>query len=342
MSAEVHPGADEVAVDATDAVIELDSLCIGVDTDAGHRPLVTDVDLHIAQGEIVSLVGESGSGKSVTALTCMGLLPENLRPTSGRVLIDGTDVTGFDETRWRRLRGPKVAMIFQDPMTSLDPCFRVGAQMVEAIRTHETVSKPVAARRAVDVLGHVGIPDPQRRFDAFPHELSGGLRQRVMIAAALALEPDVLIADEPTTALDVTTQASILELVRGLCVERSMGVLWITHDLGVVAELADRVAVMYAGELVEAGTVDKVFRETGHHYSDGLLESARYRPHGEPFGFITGAVPSPDEWPGGCRFAPRCARADAVCEQRPAMRPSPTDPDHQLRCHHPLGESGDG
>jgi peptide/nickel transport system ATP-binding protein len=315
-------------------ILSLDGMSISLGQRGTARPLVTGVDLAIGQGEIVGLVGESGSGKSISALSCLGLLPAGLHVSSGSISLNGTDVTHGSDEEWRRLRGREVAMIFQDPMTSLDPCFRVGTQIVEAIRTHEDVSKQVASRRAVDMLGAAGIPDAAQRFDAFPHELSGGLRQRVMIAAALALEPSVLIADEPTTALDVTTQASIIELVKGLCQESAMSVLWITHDLGVVAEIAERVAVMYAGELVEVGPVNEVFERTSHHYTMGLLESARYRPHGERFGHMSGAVPEPTEWPSGCRFSPRCPAVDASCTTHPEIS-SPVD-GHSLRCHHPL------
>lgn len=320
-------------------VLSLEGMSISLGSPDSARPLVTGVDLAIEQGEIVSLVGESGSGKSISALSCLGLLPAELHVSSGTIALNGVDVTAASDAEWRRLRGPEVAMIFQDPMTSLDPCFRVGAQIVEAIRTHEDVSKQVASRRAIDMLGAAGIPDAAQRFDSFPHELSGGLRQRVMIAAALALEPAVLIADEPTTALDVTTQASIIELVQGLCQESAMSVLWITHDLGVVAELAERVAVMYAGELVEVGSVDDVFEQTGHHYTLGLLESARYRPHGERFGYIAGAVPEPAEWPLGCRFSPRCPAADTSCTSHPNT--TMVNDDHSLRCYHPLIEVRD-
>ena len=298
------------------------------------RPLVTDVTVDVGHGEIVGLVGESGSGKSLTALACMGLLPHGVRVTGGSVTLSGRDVTSASPGELRGLRGPEIGMIFQDPMTSMDPCFRIGRQMVEAITEHESVSKRVARTRAIDFLGHVGVPEPERRFDAFPHELSGGLRQRVMIATALLLEPKVLIADEPTTALDVTTQASILRLVHRLREEMGMSVLWISHDLAVVARLADRVAVMYAGEIVETGETRQIFTAPNHHYTRGLLDCAAHGERGVPFGFIDGSVPESTEWAAGCRFANRCPRADTACLQHPEV----TGSQHRgVRCHHPRG-----
>jgi oligopeptide/dipeptide ABC transporter ATP-binding protein len=301
----------------------------------GARRLVTDGTLSVGHGEIVALVGESGSGKSLTALACMGLLPDGVGVTGGSIELEGRSIVGARPGEMRSLRGPTIGMIFQDPMTSLDPCFRIGKQMTEAIVEHESVSKETARKRAVDFLGHVGVPEPARRFDSFPHELSGGLRQRVMIATALLLEPKVLIADEPTTALDVTTQASILQLVHRLRDELDMSVLWISHDLAVVAQLADRVSVMYAGEIVETGDKSQIFARPRHHYTRGLLDCARHGSHGEPFGYIDGIVPEPSEWSAGCRFSNRCPRADDVCAQHPDVSGS----EHRgVRCHHPLTE----
>jgi len=329
------PSTDGSRLDpATPVILRLEDVSIVVGNRGGDRALVTGLDLEIDKGEVVGLVGESGSGKSISALACVGLLPSALSVGRGRILLSGEDVTHASEDHWRQLRGREVAMVFQDPMTSLDPCFRIGSQIVESIRAHQHVSREVAAKRAIDVLGHVGIADPARRFDAFPHELSGGLRQRVMIAAALVLEPKVLIADEPTTALDVTTQASIIELVKGLCAELSMSVLWISHDLAVVSELADRVAVTYAGELVEAGCIREVFSEARHHYTRGLLESAVHGKRGEAFGFISGSVPEPSDWSAGCRFGARCSRADEQCAQHPAM--TQVRLHRMVRCHHPI------
>ena len=317
------------------SVLTLSGVCISTGSEAAPTPLVTGVDLELGQAEILGLVGESGSGKSLTALSCMGLLPAGVRVTGGSIVVDGRDITSARQRELRRLRGPEIAMIFQDPMTSLDPCFRIGRQMVEAVTEHEDVSRKVARARAIDMLGHVGVPEPERRFEAFPHELSGGLRQRVMIATALLLEPRVLIADEPTTALDVTTQASILKLVDRLRDELRMSVLWISHDLAVVAELADRVAVMYAGEIVESADTDDLFSRPRHHYTQGLLVCARHGERGEAFGSIEGSVPESTEWSSGCRFANRCARADEACAEHPALSFAGG---HGVRCVHPLGE----
>ncbi len=326
------------AVASDTSTLELQQVSISARFARGLRPLTTGVDLRIDQGEIVGLVGESGSGKTITALSCMGLLPGGLERVSGRVFLAGRDMTEASEREWNRVRGPNVAMIFQDPMTSLDPCFSVGKQIVEAVRAHRDVSRQAARKMAIEVMGEAGIPEPESRFEAFPHELSGGLRQRAMIAGALVLEPSVLIADEPTTALDVTTQAQIVELVLGLCEVRSMSVLWISHDLAVVSDLADRVSVMYAGELVESGPTLELFAQPSHHYTAGLLDSATHRPFGEPFGFIQGTVPETSDWGDGCRFAPRCPRFDDVCTAHPEL--APTGPGRMTRCHHPAPEAG--
>ena len=336
MSLEVTPDKPTVASDTS--TIELERVSIAARYAGGLRPLTTGVDLRIDQGEVVGLVGESGSGKSITALTCMGLLPNGLELVSGCILLAGRDMTEASEREWNHVRGTEVAMIFQDPMTSLDPCFSVGNQIVEAVRAHRDVSKQIARNMAIEVMGEAGIPEPAIRFEAFPHELSGGLRQRAMIAGALVLEPSVLIADEPTTALDVTTQAQIVELVLGLCEARSMSVLWISHDLAVVSGLADRVSVMHAGELVESGPTPEVFAQPSHHYTAGLLASATHRPFGEPFGFIQGSVPEPSDWGDGCRFGPRCPTFDDVCTAHPEY--AKNGPGRMTRCHHPLPPSG--
>jgi len=299
----------------------------------GWEPLVTDLNLDILSGEVVALVGESGSGKSLSALACMGLLPDRVRRSSGSLSIFGTDTSTFSDNDWQSIRGAQVSMVFQDPMTSLDPCFTVGSQIVETIRAHRSITKSQARARAIEIMDHVGIPEPQRRINAYPHELSGGLRQRVMIAAALVMEPQLLIADEPTTALDVTTQASIVSLVARLQDEMGMSVLWISHDLGVVASMATRVAVLYAGELVELAPTAKLFDDPQHPYTMGLIESARVAERGDPFGYIGGSVVEPGQWPAGCRFAPRCSRASARCDVHPPV--GGAGDDRQVRCVHP-------
>ena len=317
----------------TPTAISYRELSLARTTADGWEPLVTDLNLDIMSGEIVALVGESGSGKSLSALACMGLLPDRVRRSSGSLSIFGTDTSTFSDDDWRSIRGTQVSMVFQDPMTSLDPCFTVGSQIMETIRAHRPITKSEARARTIEIMDRVGIPEPQRRINAYPHELSGGLRQRVMIAAALVMEPRLLIADEPTTALDVTTQASIVGLVARLQSEMGMSVLWISHDLGVVASMATRVAVLYAGELVELAPTAQLFKDPKHPYTMGLIESARVNDRGEPFGFIGGSVVEPGRWPAGCRFVPRCPRAAVECDVHPPV--GGAGDGRQVRCMHP-------
>jgi oligopeptide/dipeptide ABC transporter ATP-binding protein len=277
--------------------------------------LVTDLNLSVADGEIVGLVGESGSGKSLTALACMGLLPRGVAITAGDVRLGGISLVGMEHKKLRMLRGSSISMIFQDPLASLDPCARIGSQMVETILAHKDISAAQARKDAVELLDRVGIPQATQRMRCYPHEFSGGMRQRVMIAAALVLKPRVLIADEPTTALDVTTQAGIVELVLELRRELGMAVIWISHDLGLVGQLADRVAVMYAGEVVEVADVQHLYAAPRHPYTHGLIRSGRRGELGARFGFIRGSVAEPGHWPGGCRFAPRCDRVLPGCDR---------------------------
>ena len=267
------------------------------------------------------MVGESGSGKSVTALSIMGLVPGPGRIEEGsRVVLDGRELTSLGPKAMRRARGAELAMIFQEPMTSLNPVYPVGDQIAEAVRVHTGLRKQAARARAVELLDRVGIPDPERRVGEYPHQLSGGMRQRVMIAMALANEPSLLIADEPTTALDVTIQAQILELLLVLREELGMAVLLITHDLGVVAETCDRVVVMYGGQVVEEGPVVDVFDAPSHPYTRGLLDAVpRPDARGRELTVIPGTVPAPTDWPSGCRFRPRCPHAWARCEQAPPL-----------------------
>jgi len=283
---------------------------------AGVMRAVDGVDLTLEQGRTLCVVGESGCGKTVTALSIMRLIdePGRLQPGS-RIMFDGRDLATADEDELREVRGNDVSMIFQEPMTSLNPVYTVGDQVAEAVRLHRGVSQRAAMDRAVEMLGLVGIPSPERRVRDYPHQLSGGMRQRVMIAMALACDPRLLIADEPTTALDVTIQAQILELMKELRDRLGMAILLITHDLGVVAEMADDVVVMYAGRVVETGPVDRVFASPQHPYTEALLQSIPVlgMTQAEPLRVIRGMVPSPMSWPSGCRFAARCDHAFDRC-----------------------------
>ena len=272
---------------------------------------VDDVSFNLDRGELLGLVGESGCGKSITALSVMRLIALPGKIAGGEILFDGINLLKLSDAEMRSMRGDDIAMIFQDPMTSLNPVYTVGEQIAEALRLHRKLSRKAAREGAIAAMREVAIPDPARRVDDYPHQLSGGMRQRVMIAMALACDPKLLIADEPTTALDVTIQAQILELLNGLRKTRELAVLLITHDLGVVAEVADRVAVMYTGKIVEESPVDELFARPKHPYTEGLLRSvpkltARDVVKQERLATIEGTVPSPSNLPPGCHFAPRC------------------------------------
>ena len=300
---------------------------------AGDLSLVDGVDLDIRTGEIVALVGESGSGKSLTALSIMGLLAEGLEVTEGDIRFDGTRI-GQGTQAIARLRGQELAMIFQEPVSSLNPLMPVGAQVAESLVVHGRAREADARRQAVEMLRRVGIPEPERRAGQLPAELSGGMCQRVMIAAALISRPRLLIADEPTTALDVTIQAQILTLIKDLATEAGTAVLLITHDMGVVAELADRVCVMYGGRVVEQGPVEPLFRNPLHPYTAMLLRTIPKLddvPKRELFA-IRGSVPSPRDWPEGCRFRTRCPRADAACTRTPVLQGGA----QRVACFHPM------
>ena len=301
---------------------------------------VEDVSFDVDQGEILAIVGESGSGKSVTSLSIMGLLAEPGHVAGGSLEFEGKDLATLSEKQYRELRGNDMAMIFQEPMTSLNPVYRVGNQIVEAIRTHEKVSKAEAKDRAVDLLRKVGIPSPEARINDYPHQMSGGMRQRVMIAMALACNPKLLIADEPTTALDVTIQAQILDLLRRLRDDTGMAVLLITHDLGVVSETADRVVVMYCGQVVEEAEVLTLFDHPMHPYTLGLLKSIPRLEDDDSkrLYMIKGMVPNPLEMPPGCHFSDRCDSCMDICRTKV---PELVDVDgHKVRCF--LYESADG
>ena len=301
---------------------------------------VEDVSFDVDQGEILAIVGESGSGKSVTSLSIMGLLAEPGHVAGGSLEFEGKDLATLSEKQYRELRGNDMAMIFQEPMTSLNPVYRVGNQIVEAIRTHEKVSKAEAKDRAVDLLRKVGIPSPEARINDYPHQMSGGMRQRVMIAMALACNPKLLIADEPTTALDVTIQAQILDLLRRLRDDTGMAVLLITHDLGVVSETADRVVVMYCGQVVEEAEVRTLFDHPMHPYTLGLLKSIPRLEDDDSkrLYMIKGMVPNPLEMPPGCHFSDLCDSCMDICRTKV---PELVDVDgHKVRCF--LYESADG
>lgn len=305
-------------------------------TPDGPVTALHDVSLTIQRGQTLALVGESGSGKSVTACALLGLLPQRVARTSGHAFLDGTDLLSLDPRAMRAIRGRRIAMIFQEPMSALNPVMRIGDQIVETIRLHRRVSHAEAVQRAVALLEQVRMPSPRERANDYPHQMSGGMRQRAMIAIALAGEPDLLIADEPTTALDVTTQAQILGLLKRLQAETGMAMLLITHDLGVVAETADHAAVMYAGRIVEQGPVDALLTHPAHPYTAGLLASLAIEtlPPGARLPEIPGTVPPLASMPRGCAFAPRCAHAQDDCRATPpALRRIGNS---QVACHVPL------
>jgi oligopeptide/dipeptide ABC transporter ATP-binding protein len=325
------------------AILSVDDLRVSFATEDGVVQAVDGVSFQLAAGEILAIVGESGCGKSVTAQTLTGLTRASNTRITGSIDYRGRELNGLRDDQLRDVRGEQIAMVFQDPMCALNPVYRVGDQIAEMIRAHRDVSKRDAQARAVELLASVGIPNPDRRVRHYPHEFSGGMRQRVMIAMALALDPDVLIADEPTTALDVTIQAQILALIDRLNRERDLAVILITHDLGVVAEVADRVLVMYAGQVVEDATLDEIFYAPKHPYTWGLLGSlARLdQPRTERLTQIPGAPPSllaptrPDVAGqpalSGCRFAPRCSHVFEHCTELPPLEPR-TGGMHLDRC----------
>jgi peptide/nickel transport system ATP-binding protein len=319
-------------------ILKVENLTTSFFTKAGEVKSVDGVSFSVDRGEILGVVGESGSGKSVTGFSIMGLVDPPGRITGGSVLFDGQDLVGLPEEQMRSLRGRRIAMIFQDPMMTLNPVLRIDTQMIEALRAHTEISTEAARARARETLGMVGIPAPDERLKSYPHQFSGGMRQRVAIAIALLHRPDLIIADEPTTALDVTIQAQILYEVQRLVAEQKTAMMWISHDLSVVAGLADRIAVMYAGRVVETGTVADVIDRPAHPYTVGLIGSVPSRnKRGQPLVQIPGMAPSPLNLPEGCSFRTRCPRAQADCRIAPALT-SPLS-GRWLRCHHPvLGE----
>lgn len=317
-----------------DPLLDVVDLQVEFRTDEGRVQAVRGVSYQLRRGEVLGIVGESGSGKSVTSLAVMGLLPGSAR-VAGSVRFSGTELLGAPDSQLRRVRGQGISMIFQDPMTSLNPVYTVGYQIAEAIRAHHDLTRNAARDKAVELLGRVSIPDPTQRVDNYPHELSGGMRQRVVIAIAMANHPEVIIADEPTTALDVTVQAQVLETLRTAKLQTGAAMVLITHDLGVIAGQADRVLVMYAGRIVEAGTVEDIFYAPRMPYTLGLLGSQprldlrRQRLHP-----ISGAPPSAINVAQGCPFAPRCPLAAPVCEiEEPPLAAVTSTDGHRSACH---------
>lgn len=311
-------------------VLEVTNLKTRIKMEREEYAIIEGVGFHVDSGETVGIVGESGCGKSMTALSIMGLLPENANVCEGEIRLRGTNLLTLSRDAYRKKRGKEMSMIFQEPMSSLNPVYTIGFQLIELLREHTTMSKAEARNKAIDMLKTVGIPRPQEVIDEFPHQLSGGMRQRVMIAMGLACNPDILIADEPTTALDVTIQAQILELMKKLQQQFDMAILLITHDLGVVAEVCDRVIVMYAGQIVEEAPIDTLFEDPRHPYTKGLISSTpKIGETKDRLHTIEGTVPQLSEMPKGCRFASRCSEAMDLC-----LRESPPliDLSEQVRC----------
>jgi len=321
-------------VSAAPALLEVDGLRMHFFTKAGVVKAVDDVSLRVERGRVLGLVGESGSGKSMTGYSIMGLVDAPGRIVGGRISLNGRDLATLDEAGWRKLRGNRVAMIFQDPMMTLNPVLRIDTQMVEAVLAHHAVSRESALQRSREALSRVGIASPDERLRSYPHQFSGGMRQRVAIAIALLNKPDLIIADEPTTALDVTIQGQILFEMQKLCRETGTGLMWITHDLSVVAGLADEICVMYAGRIVESGPVDDVLARPRHPYTRGLLDSVPSRnTPGRPLAQIAGMTPSLMQLGEACAFRERCTRAVEACNVAPAVRI--LDQGRSLRCFNP-------
>lgn len=328
-------------ISKTDPLLTLIDLQVSFRTTSGSIPAVDGISLRIHPGETLGLVGESGCGKTLTSLSIMGLLPKpNAFVSKGSVVFEHQYLAQLSDSEMRRIRGNHISMVFQEPMTSLNPVYTIGNQMVDVLELHQGLRGREAATAAIDMLKVVGIPSPEQRIKQYPHNLSGGMRQRVMIAIALACKPKLLIADEPTTALDVTIQAQILEVLKRLRADLGMSMLLITHALGVVAEMADRVAVMYAGQIVEEAQVRELFHHLAHPYTQGLLASIPRIDHGKtPLHVISGTVPAIGNIPSGCRFHPRCPLAVTECAEREAVL-ADVSPDHQVRCWRVMEKGG--
>jgi dipeptide transport system ATP-binding protein len=315
------------------ALLEIENLTVEFKTSNGAFRAVDHVSMQVDKGEVLAIVGESGSGKSVAMLAVMGLLPWTANVTADRIDFNGRDLLNISPTDRRKITGKDMAMIFQEPMSSLNPCFTVGYQLMEAMQTHLDLDKPQRRIRAIELLEEVGIPAPETRLSSYPHQLSGGMSQRVMIAMALSCSPKLLIADEPTTALDVTIQAQILELLTSLQKGKGMGLVLITHSMGVVAETAERVSVQYAGQKVEEQPVAGLFASPRHPYTSALLAALPERAKGKKLPSIQGVVPGQFDRPVGCLFSPRCSFATDLC------RSTPPTLHHGALCHYPLGEN---
>ncbi len=322
------------------ATLEVRNLQTSFFTKAGEVKAVDDVSFTVDRGQVLGLVGESGSGKTVTGFSIMGLVDAPGRVVGGQIQFQGEDLVGVSPKRWQKLRGNQIAMVFQDPMMTLNPVLRIDTQMIESIRAHQRVSRDQARVMARDALGQVGIPSADERLKAYPHQFSGGMRQRVSIAIALLNRPDLIVADEPTTALDVTIQGQILYEMQKLCRDTGTALIWITHDLSVIAGLADVVAVMYAGRIVEFGEIDDVLDRPSHPYTSGLIGSIPSRnQRGQRLQQIPGMTPSLLNLPAGCAFRGRCAYAQAVCAVAPEVSGG-DDGRRRLRCHRPLSDGG--
>lgn len=317
--------------DTTQALLHIENLKTVISSKDGKLVPVDGVDITIPKGKTVGIVGESGCGKSMTAMSIMGLLPNTTHIEEGKILFQDMDLTKLNPKELRKITGDKISIIFQEPMTSLNPVIQVGKQVREAILLHEKVSKEEAKQRVIEIFRQVGIPEPERRYNAYPHQLSGGLRQRVMIGMAMVCNPDLLIADEPTTALDVTIEAQILHLMRQLQKDKGTSIMMITHNLGVVAEICDQVYVMYAGKVVESAEVHELFQNPKHPYTQGLLGALPKMDSRQRLNSIDGMVPTLKDMPTGCRFAPRCPMATQKCrEEQPALMDVTAE--HQVRC----------
>ena len=314
-------------------LLHVEDLGVGFRTEDGEFEAISNVSFDIGAGEIVGMVGESGSGKSVTGSSLMRLLPSKA-VVRGRAELDGHDLITMSEKQIRRFRGEHISMIFQEPMTALDPVLTIGTQLVETLRTHRRLDRKEAKRRAVELLTEVGIPVPEKRFHQYPHQLSGGMRQRAMIAIAVSCEPKLLIADEPTTAVDVTIQAQILQLLKKLSVDHGTAILFISHDIGVISQICERMLVMYAGQLIETGDIDSLLWNPLHPYTSGLMGAVpKVHQQGRELTGIPGQVPQLGRMPEGCRFAPRCPYAEPACGEPQELLPVPhPGPPRDVRC----------